>query len=267
LPVTDGILTEQEILRSVQSAWSDLKEFQSRHRELQASHLEQLAEAIVLNQSPHLSFDSVEHIKEERKAKQIKLLIKQENTRRSFHKLGQLLKGNMNKGLSKIDVLDHHASGCGDPADPQRWSGPWRTITNPREIATVVATMNTKQYNQAEITPFGSAPLAQAVGRRGDTNTADRILRGHTNNLPPCQFPETSRVMDTLARPYPKADLPSAIITEDDFISSCKAAKESTSSSPSGRHIGHYKAIVNDPTLVSMHASMMSIPFQVGIVP
>ena len=67
--------------------------------------------------------------------------------------------------------------------------------------------------------------------------------------------------------PYPKANLPSAIITEDDFISSYKAAKESTSSSPPGEHIGHYKAIVNDPTLVSMHSSMMSIPFQVGIVP
>jgi len=67
--------------------------------------------------------------------------------------------------------------------------------------------------------------------------------------------------------PYPKANLPSAIITEDDFISSYKAAKESTSSSPLGQHIGHYKAIVNDPILVSMHASMMSIPFQVGIVP
>jgi hypothetical protein len=251
----------------VQSTWSDLKKFQSRHRELQASHLEQLAEAIVLHQSPQLCFDSVEHIKEERKAKQIKLLIKREKTRRYFRKLGHLLRENTNKGFSKIDVPDHHAPGCGDPADPQHWSGPWQTITNQREIATVVATMNTKQYNQAEITPFGSGPLAQAVGRRGDTNIADGILRGHTNNLPPCQFPETSRIIDTLARPHPKADLPSAIIMKEEFISSYKAAKESTSSSPSGRHIGHYKGIVNDPTLVSMHASMMSIPFHVGIVP
>ena len=36
LPVTDGILMEQEIIRSVQSDCSDLKAFQSRHRELQA---------------------------------------------------------------------------------------------------------------------------------------------------------------------------------------------------------------------------------------
>jgi hypothetical protein len=44
-------------------------------------------------------------------------------------------------------------------------------------------------------------------------------------------------------------------------------SKEATSSSPSGRHIGHYKAIIKDPVLVSLHTAMMSIPFQVGIAP
>jgi hypothetical protein len=56
-------------------------------------------------------------------------------------------------------------------------------------------------------------------------------------------------------------------ITDEEFQDSYKAAKEATSSSPSGRHIGHYKAILKDPTLTALHATMMSIPFQVGIVP
>jgi hypothetical protein len=38
-------------------------------------------------------------------------------------------------------------------------------------------------------------------------------------------------------------------ISEDDFISGFKCWKESTSTSPSGCHFGHYKAIVNDPDL------------------
>jgi hypothetical protein len=38
-------------------------------------------------------------------------------------------------------------------------------------------------------------------------------------------------------------------ISEADFISGFKDWKESTSTSPSGRHLGHYKAIVNDPDL------------------
>jgi hypothetical protein len=38
-------------------------------------------------------------------------------------------------------------------------------------------------------------------------------------------------------------------ITEEVFISGYKKWKESTSTSPSGRHLGHYKAIVYDPCL------------------
>jgi hypothetical protein len=50
-------------------------------------------------------------------------------------------------------------------------------------------------------------------------------------------------------------------------MASYRVAKESTSSSPSGRHIGHYKASLADPTLVSLHTTMISLPFQVGLIP
>jgi hypothetical protein len=58
-----------------------------------------------------------------------------------------------------------------------------------------------------------------------------------------------------------------ALINEEDVTATYRVAKESTSSSPSGRHIGHYKAAVKDPTLASLHATMMSIPFQTGVIP
>jgi len=44
--------------------------------------------------------------------------------------------------------------------------------------------------------------------------------------------------------PNPKIGEPSARITEDAYTASYKVAKESTFSSLSGRHIGHYKAIL-----------------------
>jgi hypothetical protein len=56
-------------------------------------------------------------------------------------------------------------------------------------------------------------------------------------------------------------------IINEDFIGVYKALKENTSSSPSGRHVGHYKAVVGGPALVTMHTMMMTLPFHHGFVP
>jgi hypothetical protein len=79
-------------------------------------------------------------------------------------------------------------------------------------------------------------------------------------------MPETKCILNTLTNDYPTtADSP--LITPQAFQESYRIAKETTSSSPSRRHIGHYKAAVKDPSLSELHAAMMPIPFQVGIVP
>ena len=43
--------------------------------------------------------------------------------------------------------------------------------------------------------------------------------------------------------------------------------KERTSSSPSGRHVGHYKAAAQNEFLTDLHCRMMTIPFQAGFSP
>eukprot|EP00957_Ditylum_brightwellii_P086186 6557975-Ditylum_brightwellii.AAC.1 len=42
---------------------------------------------------------------------------------------------------------------------------------------------------------------------------------------------------------------------------------KSTSSSPSGRHYGNYKAILDHNDLCLVHARMISIPWLVGFTP
>ncbi|MFN9981570.1 MAG: hypothetical protein ACK53Y_16720 [bacterium] len=49
-----------------------------------------------------------------------------------------------------------------------------------------------------------------------------------------------------------------AQISARDFIGTYKASKETTSSSPSGWHIGYNKAILDDPEIVGKHAGMMT---------
>jgi hypothetical protein len=105
------------------------------------------------------------------------------------------------------------------------------------------------------------------VGRQGDTSTANKLIQGNLPTTPPSYpMPEVERIIKTLARQYP-TNPGTSVLTDEEFISTYKKAHESTTSSPSGRHIGHYKAILKDPTLVTMRTDMMSLPFQIGFAP
>jgi hypothetical protein len=56
-------------------------------------------------------------------------------------------------------------------------------------------------------------------------------------------------------------------ITSEQFVANYKQVNEKTSSSFSGRHVGHYKAILDNQSLVKIHSTMMSIPYQVEFSP
>jgi hypothetical protein len=185
-----------------------------------------------------------------------------------FKKISKVLNKSATKGLTRIDIPDSRGATdtSGDPNNPKTRKGPWRSVTNPSDIAKAVCKVNIEQYHQAHITPFGSGPLATLIGRRGDTPASVDLLRGTIPELLNPLMPETMRILQTLATQYPAAT-GTAVITPEEFVSTYRVADENTSSSPSGRHIGHYKAILDDPLLVQLHSRMMSLPFQAGFAP
>jgi len=260
-----------EILTHLQQAADSLHQHQRQHVELRTTYLESLAEAIVLERSPNLVHESVSHVKEERMASQVKQLIKQENLRRMFRKIKRILTPVAKQGISRIDIPDPSArtEAHGDPSEPKEWKGPWLTITKPSDIATVIKEINKQQYHQAHDTPFGSGPVASAFGRQGDTLAASTVLGGYIpeslQRAP--MMAETRRILETMATAYPAVQGGTGEVSWDEFISAYTVSKESTSSSPSGRHIGHYKAAVQDPTLAQLHRQMMSFPFIHGFAP
>ena len=56
-------------------------------------------------------------------------------------------------------------------------------------------------------------------------------------------------------------------LTVQQFISGIKIWKETTSTSPSGRHLGHYKAIIRDATLAQIFTTMTALPLKYGVAP
>ena len=268
-PQDQALAVESDVKKAQHQAYSALKELQKRHQELRDTYLENLAEAIVLNRTPQLAESGLEHLLKDKSAKQLKQLISREKMRKMYRKLGRLLNKSKGSGLSRIDIPDAAAvtATSGDPNCPKTWKGPWKSVTNPREIAQEVCKINSAQYHQAHTTPFGSGPLADMIGRRGDTPTSQELLRGTLPpEMPPSLLPETLRVLHSLAQPVPQLG-GSAVLTPAEFKATYSVASEQTSSSPSGRHIGHYKAVLQDPQLVQLHSQMMSIPFQVGFAP
>ena len=54
-------------------------------------------------------------------------------------------------------------------------------------------------------------------------------------------------------------------ISAEDFSEGFKRLSENLSSSPSGRHIGHYKVVIGDEELCTLYARIISIPFKHGL--
>ena len=122
------------------------------------------------------------------------------------------------------------------------------------------------------VQPSTSNPLwfrksLDMIGPLADRPVAVSLLNGQ---LPLGLFTplaETRLILSNLSQTLPLA--PQEIdfmISLDQFISTYKIIQEDTLSSFSGRHVGHYKGIINDASLCELHASMISLPYVIGFI-
>jgi hypothetical protein len=194
------IFHEADILFHLRLARKHLKELQPRHFDLVGVFLEGLAEAILPDRAPNLQHFSMTAIRKDSCTKVVRNLICRERLRQSFQKIGKTLANDTSK-VSHIDVPDTRSTNPprGNPSDPKSWKGPWVTLTSPRQIAEVVCSMSSKQYNQAHHTHFGSGQLASLIGCQGDTASALDLLNGISlpANVMNRLLPETALILNT----------------------------------------------------------------------
>jgi hypothetical protein len=96
-----------QILLWLQQAANTLHDYQKRHGQLRATYLEELAEAIVLDQSLDLEHSSVVHVKDDRVTKQIKHLTKRENSGGCFGKQNAFSSPYQTRVLAELMFLIH----------------------------------------------------------------------------------------------------------------------------------------------------------------
>eukprot|EP00957_Ditylum_brightwellii_P058771 4455565-Ditylum_brightwellii.AAC.1 len=112
---------------------------------------------------------------------------------------------------------------------------------------------NQLHLSQAYETPFASGPLKEHIGEFGTSNGAQQILDGNfdaTNfdNLPAVNYWIKHHIQRKAASSTINVSL-----TIEEYKALFTAQDESTTSSPSGRHYGHYKAATRNDELCHVH--------------
>jgi hypothetical protein len=115
---------------------------------------------------------------------------------------------------------------------------------------------------------FVSGPIASKIGPFADNDYCDAVLLNGTFEFE--DLSERTAVHDLIkGMRYPDPTCPTPCIdttlTYEGFQSAIKNTRERTSSSPSGRHYGHYRALFRSPTILGIIAALANFCFQWGV--
>jgi hypothetical protein len=188
------------------------------------------------------------------KKREIHRIRYQEHLKRVHQAISRVIKSTNATALSRIDIP---ATSGNEPypigPDPKSWSGAWSSLTEPKAIAQHVYTANCRKYSQAQETPFGQELLLSYLGDKGDAFGAKQLINGalQLDAIMKDLIPETQAILTSLAT-MDKTFLHTHQTNIDPhaFLSFYKTLLESTSSSPSGMHIGHYKVAADSEYLI-----------------
>lgn len=168
--------------------------------------------------------------------KRLKQIKQAENRKQIFRKLTALRSPNIRQGVTRIEIPahpDHDPKTCSD----------WQTVDVPHDILRLLQERNRKHFGQAQGTPFTTPPLSEQLGySSADSPFAEQILRGQYDLD---DFtPSVAQLLSHLRQTEEMASHPNRpTISMEEFEGKIKSWRESTTTSPSGLHLGHYKAL------------------------
>ena len=187
-------------------------------------------------QIAHLEADIIDPKKSKAKAKILRNLKKAEELRKLFMKLKTLQFVRQRGGITRIEVPNN-------PSEDPKTCTQWKMVDIPTEILHHLQSRNQKHFGQAQGTPFTVYPLADELGFTSHTSCGALILDGQydaTHLDESVQSIIQHLTKTTYAHEHPLKPT----ITEATFLGKLQHWRESTSTSPSGLHLGHYKSMI-----------------------
>ncbi len=126
---------------------------------------------------------------------------------------------------------------------------------------------NRDAFRAAARSPCGHGTIYESITFSSLSPTASELLRGSLPADWPKDDPDLTEFLASFCFPQSVLEagpIPSKI-SEEDITRGFKHWSETTTTSLSGRHLGHYKALVQHPTLLRCFSQFMNIAISSGI--
>ena len=219
---------KQELDQALQAR----KKARQQEKSLRDAHLDKCAEeAAVQHNIP--------------KAAAIKQLKHREKSRRQDRKFKRFFRPQTTTQLDRLLVPDGDA---------------WREESDPTNLYALLLKQTRTELGSAHGTPFTIAPYNNIIPAFETSPYLEDILQGNFETEP--GTPSHITQLLTALQQDESIKMIDPTITAHEWEERIRIAKESTSSSPSGRHIGHYKTALWEPALSELHRRMINFAVQ-----
>ena len=164
-------------------------------------------------------------------AKRIRNILRSESNRQLFLRFRRAIKGDSGGAISSLDYPS------GDS---------WITTRDPQLMTSLLIERNQTHFSQADSSPFATSPLTDFFGPNGTNVQSQQILDGLFPIGAIDTTPSTKSFLRHLAtiRTLSKSKPFDSTITGEDLEKGYRVWQESTTTSPSGRHLGFDKAVI-----------------------
>jgi hypothetical protein len=142
----------------------------------------------------------------------------------------------------------------------------WTAVVEVQALYEVLTKAGQDHFKQAAPTPFVSGPIANKLGPFTDNEYCEAILHGTFDFSDIEAITEVKDIIRGMRYTDPDNPTPpiDTNIATDTFMDAMKHTRERTSSSPSGRHYGHYRTLLRDEELIGCITQLANFCFQWG---
>jgi hypothetical protein len=223
----EGRPTSRQVKEGIRESFNALKEARAKSLELRDEFLRDRA-AAAGNKNVEKALEAI------RKAERLK---------NDWRKLKLSFRGNRSHGFSYVITPSDDPDVCAQTArDPNPDTSTWIPVYDAQKIEKLLLGRNQNHFGQADDSPWTSSSMNELFEYHGETQSAHDLLSG-TLDIGAIET-ATRRVLRELSLPVPGIKEIDDHISNNDFEQGFKHWNEATSTSPSGRHLGHYKAIL-----------------------